>query len=344
MEEPFERDTPADAHTGFLVGLLDLDAGDRLEEEEVGLVVHEHEDVVVSLAELRGHRVLGRGRCSCLFFFRQDAGQGSVEARVVELLQEVLEHLTVLVRQLGNVVVCEEMGQLVGLGGEVLDITRHLGEPELQGSLAPGVTRHDEAGQARNHDGCTPPLVFQDPGQHFDLFRGMPVRVLGVRSQVGDRHHLGEGAVNFHGTFSFRFRRTKGGLLEDLLTSSAQKTPSIINRRSAASVCAAIPGAGSGLPARLIRPGWQDRPEDDPAEESEVPRDADGHGRELREVRRSDGDSADELDRRGENTDLYSVRANDRHQAEAQRLARWLAARSEGPTLADEGQREDDRG
>ena len=266
MKEPFERDTAADAHTGFLVGLLDLDAGDRLEEEEVGLVVHEHEDVVVSLAELRGHRVLGRRRCCRLFLFGQDAGQGPIEARVVELLQEVLEHLPVLVRQLGDVVVGEEMGQLVGLGGEVLDVTRHLGEPELQGRFAPGVAGNDEARQARNHDGSTPPLVFQDPGQHFDLLGRMPVRVLRVRPEVGDRHHLGEGAVNFHGTFSFRIRRTKGGLLEDLLASARQKIPSIINRRSEAGVCAAIPGAGSGLPARLMRRGWFSGPEHVPAE------------------------------------------------------------------------------
>ena len=256
MEEPLERNTASDADAGLLVGFLDLDAADRLEEEEVGLVVHEDEDVVVGLAELRGHRVLGRRSGRRFLLLGQDPRERAVEARVVELLQEVLQHLPVLVGELRDVVVREEVGQLVRLRGEVLDVARHFREAELQGGFPPGVPRHDEAGQARNDDRRAPPLVLQDPGQHLDLLGRVPVRVLRVRLQVADRHHLGEGAVNFHGTFNFRFRRTKGGLMKDLLASSRKKIPSIINRRSAAGVCAAIPGAGSGLPARLIRQGW----------------------------------------------------------------------------------------
>lgn len=147
MEEPLEWNAASDADTGLLVGLLDLDAGDRLEEEEVGFVVHEHHDVIVGLPELRGHRVLGRRSRGLLFFIRQDASQSPVEAGIVELLQEVLQHLPVFVGELGDVIVREKVRDLIGLGGKILDVTRDLRETELQGGLTPCMACHDESRQ-----------------------------------------------------------------------------------------------------------------------------------------------------------------------------------------------------
>lgn len=52
IEEPFEWNTASDADACFLVGFLDLDAADRLEEQKIGLVVHEDQNVVMIFAQL----------------------------------------------------------------------------------------------------------------------------------------------------------------------------------------------------------------------------------------------------------------------------------------------------
>jgi hypothetical protein len=65
--------------------------------------------------------------------------------------------------------------------------------------------------------------MLEDFAQQFDLLRRMAVRVPRVRPEISDRHKLRVGAVNFHGTFNFRIRHTKGGLMKDLLISAGQK-------------------------------------------------------------------------------------------------------------------------
>lgn len=244
MQEPLEWDTAADADAGLLVAALDLGTADRLEEKEVGLVIDKDQDVVVGLAQLGGHRVLGRGPRGGLLLLLQEARQRAVQAGIFELLHEVLEHLPILVGQLGYVVVRQQVGDLVGLGGEVLDVARDLGQPELQGGLPTGVAGDDEAGQGGDDDGRPPPLVLDDPRQQLDLLRGVPVRIPWVRFQVGQRHNLGVGTANFHGTLKFGLRRTKGGLKGPLLFGRCKRFPvSMLN----ACFCVLI-----GLPARWI--------------------------------------------------------------------------------------------
>jgi len=106
--------------------------------------------------------------------------QIQIRPGLLEFIDEGFDLLHVGIRQFGEAVVRDHVGDLRFLGFVVLVVHRGVGESTELSGLEPGVSAGNKTGSSRNRDGRPPSLGFDDLGEELNLSVRVLVGVLRV--------------------------------------------------------------------------------------------------------------------------------------------------------------------
>lgn len=126
----------------------------------------------------------------------EEAGEFGVEVAGTQDIEGVGELLLRVNTKPGELVVGQEVGQLVGVGGIILVADGDGRPPGERGRFGNTVTPDDETGTAGNGDGAAPAIGGDDFHGQGELAVGMALRILWMRLERGRRQELFRDAVD----------------------------------------------------------------------------------------------------------------------------------------------------
>ena len=151
-------------------------------------------------ARHRLHVVLGLLIVETRNLVLHEAGQFHVEARIAlaDAFDDALEIVLIQFREFREAIVSEQIGEFLRFARIVLIIHRHFLRAHEQRGFEAAVAADDQAAAFAHGDRPAPALLLNDGRKELNLMRAVPVRIHGVRLELGRIDEGIVGAVDLH--------------------------------------------------------------------------------------------------------------------------------------------------